>query len=69
MLNGNTVQAINPLMTLRAVTQFTSLSRATVYRRVKEGSFPKPIKIGDNRVAWRFEDLDAWLSACAATTH
>ncbi|MBK1679925.1 hypothetical protein CKO20_06005 [Rhodocyclus tenuis] len=56
-------------MPLRAVTQFTSLSRATVYRRMKEGSFPKPIKIGPNRVVWRFEDLDAWLSDCVATAH
>lgn len=58
----------NPLMPLRAVTQFTSLSRATLYRRMREGSFPKPLRIGENRVAWRYEDIEAWLKACAATT-
>lgn len=63
------MQTINPLMPLRAVTQFTSLSRATVYRRVKDGTFPKPIKIGENRVVWRYEDLEAWLAACATTYH
>ena len=62
------MHTLNPLMPLRAVTEFTSLSRATVYRLMKLGTFPKPIKIGVNRVVWRFEDLQAWLSACAATS-
>ncbi len=59
---------ITPLMPLRAVTQFTSLSRATVYRRIKDGSFPKPLKIGINRIAWRQEDLQSWLADCSAVT-
>ncbi len=61
------MQAIAPLMPLRAVTQFTSLSRATVYRRIKDGPFPKPIKIGINRIAWRQEDLTAWLANCVGS--
>lgn len=62
------MQTIKPLLPLRAVMQFTSLSRATVYRRVKDGTFPKPIKIGENRVVWRPEDLESWLADCAAST-
>lgn len=63
------MQIINPLLPLKAVTQFTSLSRATVYRRVKDGTFPKPIRIGENRVVWRHEDLEAWLATCTAASH
>lgn len=63
------MQIINPLLPLKAVTQFTSLSRATVYRRVKDGSFPKPIRIGENRVVWRYEDLETWLATCTAASH
>lgn len=63
------MQIIKPLMPLKAVTQFTSLSRATVYRRVKDGTFPKPIRIGENRVVWRYEDLESWLATCAVVCH
>lgn len=37
------------------------LSKATVYRQIKEGKFPKPVKLSGNRaVGWRKEDLMAW---------
>lgn len=42
------------------VHQRTGLSRTTVWRRVGEGSFPQPVKISAQLVAWRAADLDAW---------
>ena len=43
------------------VLQFTSLSSATLARRVKDGSFPKPVQISPNRVAWRSVAVSEWL--------
>ncbi|MDR7219870.1 AlpA family phage regulatory protein [Aminobacter aminovorans] len=37
-------------------------SRAHIYRLIKSGEFPKPIKIGAARVAWLESDLDSWIS-------
>jgi predicted DNA-binding transcriptional regulator AlpA len=31
---------------------------ATVWRRVNMGTFPKPVKLGENTTAWRVEDLE-----------
>ena len=37
------------------------ISRATIYRWVKEGSFPQPIHLGANMVRWKVSDIEAWV--------
>ncbi|HAB39753.1 MAG TPA: DNA-binding protein [Rhodobacteraceae bacterium] len=39
-----------------------TLSRATIYRWMKEGKFPKPIHLGTNMVRWKKSDIDNWLA-------
>ena len=41
----------------------TGLPRSTLYQRIKDGRFPAPIRIGARAVAWREEDVEAWLSS------
>jgi predicted DNA-binding transcriptional regulator AlpA len=41
----------------------TGKSRSSVYRDVKVGSFPQPVKIGQRSVAWRSPDVDVWLKS------
>jgi prophage regulatory protein len=36
------------------------VSVATVWRWVREGKFPKPIKLGAAVTAWRISDIEAW---------
>jgi prophage regulatory protein len=50
------------LLPMKIVTHITSLSRATIYRRVAAGTFPKPISLGGRRVAFAREDLDRWIA-------
>ena len=38
-------------------------SAPTLWRKVKAGSFPKPVKLGQNMTAWRCEDVQAWMEA------
>jgi prophage regulatory protein len=51
---------LDPLLTIRDVRQITTLSRATIYRFISAGHFPKPIHLGPNRRAWRLSDVRAW---------
>jgi prophage regulatory protein len=37
-------------------------SRATMWRRIAEGTFPAPVKVSDNVSAWRWGDLRVWLA-------
>ena len=39
-------------------------SHATFWRKVKDGTFPKPLKLGERITAWRVGDVRAWINAC-----
>tara|TARA_B110000093_G_C12639092_1_gene273468 strand:+ start:183 stop:413 length:231 start_codon:yes stop_codon:yes gene_type:complete len=39
-----------------------SVSRATIYRWTKEGSFPPAIQLGANMVRWKASHIEAWLA-------
>jgi len=43
------------------VVNLTTLSEATIYRMIRQGLFPAPVSIGKQRVAWREEDVIAFL--------
>ncbi len=36
-------------------------SHATLWRRVKAGDFPSPVKLGGRITAWRVGDVRTWL--------
>lgn len=36
-------------------------SPATLWRKVKDGSFPAPVKLSERVTAWRVEDVRAWM--------
>lgn len=42
----------------------TGLSRSTIYLRISEGGFPKPISLGlgARAVGWVDAEIEAWLS-------
>lgn len=40
-------------------------SASTLWRKVREGTFPAPTKLGDAITAWRVGDVRAWLRAQA----
>lgn len=39
------------------------LGKTTIYRKMKEGTFPKPVLITEDRVGWRACDVRAWLNS------
>lgn len=42
------------------VERMTGLSKATIYRRIADGSFPRPCRIGEKSVRWRKTELVRW---------
>lgn len=38
------------------------LSRSTIYSRVREGTFPKPVSLGPKAVGWIEEEVNRWLA-------
>jgi prophage regulatory protein len=51
----------NRAIRLPAVCKTVGLSKATVWRLIKERKFPPPFKIGKRAVAWLEGDIAGWL--------
>jgi prophage regulatory protein len=49
------------ILRLPEVRAITGLSRATIYRAISNGSFPRSIKLTENSVGWLESDIEAWL--------
>ena len=53
---------LDPLLRRPEVERATSLSRSSIYDRMRSGTFPRPVRLGPQSVAWRRSDIIAWLS-------
>lgn len=49
------------LIKIKEVTALTSLARATIYKKVSEGEFPKQVSLGTNSVAWLESEILEWI--------
>ncbi|WP_219272922.1 AlpA family transcriptional regulator [Pseudomonas sp. Xaverov 83] len=52
----------NRLLRRRDVEQKTGKSRAAIYADIRSGTFPEPIPIGINSVAWLEAEIDQWIA-------
>ena len=50
------------ILRLPAVKARIGLSRSTIYLRISEGKFPKPIPLGGRAVGWIEAEVNEWLS-------
>ncbi len=50
------------MVRLAEVIRTTGRSRSSIYTDIKEGTFPKPIKIGKRSIAWSSEDISNWIA-------
>jgi prophage regulatory protein len=49
------------ILRLLAVKARTGLSRSTIYARVSQGTFPKPVSLGARAVGWVEAEVQEWL--------
>ena len=49
------------ILRLPAVKTRTGLSRSTIYLRVSQGTFPKPVNLGVRAVGWVEAEIQEWL--------
>ena len=54
---------MNRLIRRKEVEKMTGLKRSSIYLKIKEGDFPKPIKLGMRAVAWLEADIAGWIAA------
>ena len=51
------------LLRLPAVKARTGLSRSTIYQRISDGTFPRPISLGARAIGFIESEIDAWLQS------
>lgn len=52
------------ILRLPEVKARTGLSRSTIYARVSEGTFPKPVSLGARAVGWIDHEIQEWINSC-----
>ena len=52
---------VTTILRLPAVKARTGLSRSSIYLRVTEGTFPKPVRLGRRAVGWVDAEIQNWL--------
>ena len=51
------------IIRLKQVIDSTGLARSTIYKYIAEGSFPKPVSLGDRCVGWVDSEVRDWILA------
>tara|TARA_R110001599_G_scaffold336565_1_gene554387 strand:- start:30829 stop:31050 length:222 start_codon:yes stop_codon:yes gene_type:complete len=54
---------IQPLIRMPQLLRVIPLSRNTIYKKMRDGSFPQSVKLSSNSVAWRESDIVDWLDS------
>lgn len=52
---------VTTILRLPTVQARTGLSRSTIYLRVSQGMFPKPVSLGTRAVGWVEAEIQEWL--------
>ena len=55
------MEPLERLLTIKQIADETGISRSTIYRRMEEGTFPKPVRIGPRATRWRASTIKDWL--------
>jgi len=58
---ANTNQEKISILRRKKLEKRVGLSRSTIYQKIQDGSFPKPINLGPRAVGWIENEIDDWL--------
>jgi prophage regulatory protein len=55
------------LIRINEVMSRVGLCKASIYNRIKDGNFPRPVSLGGKSVGWLESSIDQWIAdRCAA---
>jgi prophage regulatory protein len=60
---ANTDQSKLSILRRKQVEQRTGLSRSSIYLRIQDNTFPKPIPLGARAVGWLEHEVEEWLTS------
>ena len=57
------------LLRRREVEELTGLSRASIYRLMRSGRIPLPVRVSATAVRWKASDITAWIQSRPVATN
>lgn len=51
------------LIKLHRVLAKVAMSKTLVYKKIREGEFPAPLKLTERSVAWLESEIDEWIES------
>lgn len=51
------------LLTRPDIEALTGLTCSSIYRLMRRGEFPEPIRIGERAVRWPEAEIEAWIAS------
>lgn len=64
--DGTSRRSVDPFLSIKEVAAVTGLSESTIWRRIKDGTFPPGSLTSLRRRAWRASVIAAWAASRAA---
>jgi len=52
---------MSELFRVKTLSQKLDMGVSTIWKKVKNGTFPKPVSLGNRFTAWRSDDIREWL--------
>ena len=56
------------ILRMRTVLLRTGLSRSTIYRKMKDGTFPIQVRLSEHCCGWRESAINRWIADPASYT-
>ena len=53
----------SPFFTIQEVSEFLGISISTINRLVKEGDFPRKVKLSPRRMVFMKREIDEWIES------
>ena len=57
---------VDYILRLPEVVEMAGVQRATIYRYMADGIFPRSVKLGNRTVGWLQSEVQAWMAGLAA---
>lgn len=51
------------LFRIEDVSSITTLAKSTIWMKVAQGNFPKPLKLTNSIRAWKGADIEGWIDS------
>ncbi|WP_419853290.1 helix-turn-helix transcriptional regulator [Candidatus Poriferisodalis sp.] len=60
-MNDNALPPVAQLLSRVQVERLTGLSTRSLYRAMRRGAFPEPLRVSTRSVRWRNDEIQAWI--------